>query len=56
MIELNQHRAPLWAQLSIGLTYLTILAVFGSLGESSVPQIDPNNTFIIVFLKVLSSF
>lgn len=53
MIELNQHRAPLWAQLSIGLTYLTILAVFGSLGESSVPQIDPNNTFIIVFLKVM---
>jgi membrane protease YdiL (CAAX protease family) len=53
MTELGQHRAPLWAQLSIGLTYLTILAVFGSLGESSVPQIDPNNTFIIVFLKVM---
>jgi len=53
MTELNQHRAPLWAQLSIGLTYLTILAVFGSLGESSVPQIDPNNTLLIVFLKVM---
>jgi membrane protease YdiL (CAAX protease family) len=53
MTELTQHRAPLWAQLSIGLTYLIILALFGSLGESSVPQIDPNNTLLIVFLKVM---
>jgi hypothetical protein len=53
MTELGQHRAPLWAQLSIGLTYLSILALFGSIGESSVPQIDPNNTFLIVFLKIM---
>jgi membrane protease YdiL (CAAX protease family) len=53
MNELNQHRAPIWAQLIIGLVYLTILAVFGSLGESSVPQIDIENTTLIIFLKIM---